>query len=65
MSDLLTVPEAAERLRCSPWFVARELRAGRLRGSLFAGSWKTSAADLEDYLVAHANRVQPRRRPPP
>lgn len=52
---LLTVVEAAERLRRSPRFVAEELRQKRLRGSKYGGAWSIDPADLETYIQAHAN----------
>lgn len=61
MSDLLTVSEAADRLRKSPRFVLDELRRKNLRGSKFGGEWHVSPADLDAYVEAHTN-VRPVRR---
>ncbi len=61
MSDLLTVPEVAERLRKSERFVKDELRRKNLRGSRFGGAWHVSDSDLKIYIEAHAN-VSPVKR---
>jgi len=58
---LLTVKEAADRLRRSTRFVVDELRRKNLRGSKYGGAWSISEADLETYLAAKAN-VSPVRR---
>jgi len=55
MSDLLTVPEVADRLRQSKRFVLDELRRKNLRGSRYGGAWHIAEADLRTYIEAHAN----------
>lgn len=55
MTTLLKVDEVAERLRVTPWFVRRELSAGRLRGSKVAGHWRVPAEAVEQYLNEHSN----------
>lgn len=61
MTDLLTVDEAAVKLRKSTEFVLRELRRKALRGSKFGGAWHISPTDLDTYVQAHANVSQVRR----
>lgn len=55
MSHLLTVPEVAEALRCSPRFVTDELRRKNLRGSKTGAGWRVNVTDLDVYLDAKAN----------
>lgn len=59
--SLLTVPEVAEKLKCSDRFVLDELRRKNLRGSKVAASWRVSETDVDIYIEAHAN-VRPVRR---
>jgi excisionase family DNA binding protein len=60
----LTVPEAAQRLRCSEWAVRRAIKAkeNSLRASFIAGKWLIDEDDLEDYKAANENRAPHRRR---
>ena len=58
--NLLTVPEVAERLKCSERFVLDELRRKNMRGTK-AACWLISEDDLSTYLDAKAN-VRPVRR---
>jgi len=58
---LLTVKEAATKLRRSPRFVLDELRRKNLRGSRYGGAWSIREDDLETYVAAKAN-VSPVRR---
>lgn len=60
-SNLLTVKEAAAKLRRSSRFVAEELRQKRLRGSKYGGSWSIDPDDLETYIQSHANISRVRR----
>jgi excisionase family DNA binding protein len=53
--NLLTVPEVAERLKCSDRFVLDELRRKNLRGSKVAASWRVAETDVDIYIEAHAN----------
>jgi excisionase family DNA binding protein len=55
MTDLLRVPEVAERLRLGHRFVRDELMRGNLRGSRIGGQWLVKPADLDAYIEAHAN----------
>ena len=59
--ELLTVKEAADRLKASPRFVVDELRRKNLRGSKTGAGWRISVADLETYLDAKANVSRVRR----
>jgi excisionase family DNA binding protein len=56
---LLTVHEAAERLRLDPETIRRWLRDGRLSG-VWLGSdkagWRISQADLEAFIVARTTQ---------
>lgn len=54
-ADLLSVSDAADRMRKSTRFVLDELRRKNLRGSKFGGEWHISPADLEAYVEAHMN----------
>jgi excisionase family DNA binding protein len=58
---MLTVSEAAERIRRSERFVLDELRRKNLRGSKFGGAWNIAEADLDVYIDAHANVSRVRR----
>lgn len=53
--NLLTVPEAADRLRKSERFVKDEIRRKNLRASKYGGAWHVSEADLDTYIAAKAN----------
>lgn len=64
MSDLLTVPEVAEKLRKSEWFITKELREKNLRGSKVGREWLISPDDIESYLAARANVTAVRKRSP-
>lgn len=55
MTLLLTVPEAAERLRCSDRFVLDELRRKNLRGSKTGAGWRIAETDIDIYIEAHMN----------
>lgn len=55
MSALLTVREAAARLRRSERFVLDELRRKNLRGSRYGGAWSIAEGDLDTYIAAKAN----------
>lgn len=59
--ELLTVKEAASRLRLSSRFVADELRRKKLRGFKYGGEWRIDPDDLDTYVQSHAN-VRPVRR---
>lgn len=59
---MLTVPEVAERLRCSEWAVRTVARQGTLRGSLVAGRWLFADDDVQDYIDSLQNRPPARRR---
>lgn len=52
---LLTVPEAAEVLRCSERFVLDELRRKNLRGSKTGAGWRVTEGDIDLYIDAKAN----------
>lgn len=63
MTNLLTVPEVAERLRKSEAFVLRELRRNNMAGSRFGGAWHIADASVDAYIAAHLNvRPVERRR---
>jgi excisionase family DNA binding protein len=61
MSAILTVTEAAEKLRRSERFVLDELRRKNLRGSKYGGAWSIDEADLDTYVDAKANVARVRR----
>jgi excisionase family DNA binding protein len=61
MSAILTVTEAAEKLRRSERFVLDELRRKNLRGSKYGGAWSIAEDDLDAYREAHANVSRVRR----
>lgn len=60
-ADLLSVADAATRLRKAPRFVLDELRRKNLRGAKFGGEWHISPADLDAYVEAHMNVSRVRR----
>lgn len=53
--NLLTVREAATRLRCNPQTVAVAIRRKELRAAKVAGRWLIDEADLERYVTLGAN----------
>lgn len=55
MPELLTVAEAAEKLRKRPVFVYSELKRGNLRGSYYGGQWHIEPSAIEEYVAAHTN----------
>lgn len=58
----MTVPEVADRLRCSAWSVRSLAHSGALRASLVAGRWLFRPEDVEQYLETQANMAPLRRR---
>lgn len=60
-TELLTVKEAAARLRLSERFVLDQLRKRDLRGAKFGGRWLVDADDLETYIQARMNMSRVRR----
>jgi len=50
VSDLLTLDEAAQRVRLSPWAVRRAIRRGELDASKPAGRIRISEQAVEDWL---------------
>lgn len=54
-TPLLTVKEAALRMRASERTVLDELRRKNLRGSKLPSGWRISEADIDSYIEAHAN----------
>lgn len=58
-----TVPEVAEKLRCSPDSIYRLVNApGGIRASKVAGRWLIADEDLSAYVESRANRARPRPR---
>ena len=55
MTELLTVAEAAQRLRKSTEFVNREIRRKNLRAAKFGNAWHVAQADLDAYIEAAMN----------
>ncbi len=47
---LLTLEEAAERLRTSTWTVRRWIREGKLVGTRIGGQLRVDSADLEEFI---------------
>lgn len=59
----LTVPEVAQRLRCSEWAVRNLVNApGGIRAAKVAGKWLVTEEDLAEYRESQANRPKPRQR---
>lgn len=56
---LLTVPEVAERLRCSTYTVSAHLRSGDLVGSKPAKRWLVDEADLAAFVAKHRKGTPP------
>lgn len=54
-AQLLTLGEAATQLRCTDWYLRRELAAGRLRGSKIGGRWLVTQQAIEAYVADRAN----------
>jgi excisionase family DNA binding protein len=62
MTDL-TVPEVADRLRCSQRVVRQLINApGGIRAAKIAGRWLVTEDDLTAYRESKANRPKPRQR---
>lgn len=55
MSALLTVPEAAEKLRKSERFVKDEIKRKNLRAAKFGGQWHVTQEAIDSYIAAHMN----------
>jgi excisionase family DNA binding protein len=62
LDELLTVTDAAEKLKKSDRWVLDELRAKRLRGAKVGGAWTIKAGDLDVYIEARMNMARIRRR---
>ena len=58
MNDLLSVPEAAERLGLKPAMVRRYCQSGDLPAVKVTGAWLIDEADLEEFAK------KPRKRGP-
>lgn len=59
----LTVPEVAERLRCSDWSVYREIKAGNLLAAKVRGKWLVSDAAVDGYVAERLPRDDTARGP--
>lgn len=62
--NLLTVPEAADRLRLTPATVRRMANRGELSASLIGRQWRIPEDSIDDLVARHSNRERrsPRRR---
>ena len=47
---LLTLDEAAQRLRTTSWTVRRWIREGKLIGTKIGGEWRVDPVDLENFI---------------
>ncbi len=47
---LLTLDEAAQRLRTTSWTVRRWIREGKLVGTKIGGEWRVDPDDLEEFI---------------
>jgi len=56
LNEILTLGEAAERLRVSQRTTSRLIKAGELRASRAGHQWRIAEADIEAYLSERANR---------
>lgn len=54
----LTVPEIAERMRCSEWQAKRICRSGALRATKPNGRWLSTPEWVDEYMAGGENRVQ-------
>ena len=58
--DLLTVEEAATRLKMHPVTIRRMLRAGQLPGrKVGARQWRVSSVALGEYMIGGKPRTEP------
>lgn len=55
MTSLLTVTEAAERLRKSTRFVKDEIKRKNLRASFYGRQWHVTPEAIDAYIAAHMN----------
>ncbi len=49
-TKLFTLAELAEQLKCSPGYLAAEIRRGRLAAYRFAKGWRVSSAQVDEWL---------------
>jgi len=56
MEQMLTVDQAAERVKVSPKTIRQWLRTGKLRGLRAGKFWRVLESDLEAFLVEHTPR---------
>lgn len=56
-SQLLTVPEVAEKMRCSQWNVYDYIRRGRLPRVMVGRLLRVRAGDLESFLDERGGRA--------
>lgn len=58
MTRLLTLPEIAERLRCSEYHARTLLRRGAIEGGKPAGRWAATEAAVDAYYRSTLNTTQ-------
>jgi excisionase family DNA binding protein len=59
MADLLTIDEAAAKLKLKSATVRTWIRQGKLKAVKFGRIWRIKAEDLEDF-IAHPPRSAPK-----
>ncbi len=64
MNGLLTIPEAAERLRCHPETVRRAVRSGAIHADKFGGKYLIDPDNLPLTLPPRPSPPKPARRRP-
>jgi excisionase family DNA binding protein len=53
----LTLAEAGDRLGLSASTLRNQIKAGRLRGTLYGKTWTVTEREVERYRAAHLGKV--------
>lgn len=58
LPQLHTAADVADALQVSPWWVKEQARLGRIKAAKVAGSWRFTAAQVEQLLRLNAGDVR-------
>jgi excisionase family DNA binding protein len=53
----LRIPQAAEYIGCSPWFVEEAIRQGRLKATKMGRPWVMFIEDLDAFIDQEKSKV--------
>ena len=56
MSEILTIPQAAEYLQVCDKTIRRLISNKKLSASKIGGSWRIKKSDIDDYLIETKNK---------